>query len=192
VSAADAARRLVEDVQRLGLHSASSVVERYALAVEQAVGLDPGAGVRPPTDPDALVDATARMARAYLGLLDGLAGLADRPGRPRRDLETVPLPATRPGASARVSLWVHNGTAGPVDAVVRIGPLVSAEGGVLPTEAAGLEPTSVAVPAAGRAEMRLRVDVPGDQPTGTYFGVALSPVAGSVVLRLDVVEGAGP
>ena len=34
--------------------------------------------------------------------------------------------------------------------------------------------------------------VPGDQPTGTYFGLALSPVAGSVVLRLDVVEGAGP
>ena len=38
MNAADTARRLVEDVQRLGLYSASAVVERYAVAVEQTLG----------------------------------------------------------------------------------------------------------------------------------------------------------
>ncbi len=189
MNVADTARRLVEDVQRLGLHSASSVVERYATAVEQTLGLDPRVGATPPSDPAALVEATARMAQAYLGLLDGLGGLADRPARPGEALETVHLPATAPGASSRASLWVHNGSVDTVEAAVRPGPLVSPEGGVLPAGAANAAPASVTVAAGGRAEVELRVDVPGDQPSGTYFGLALSSGASPVALRLDVVEG---
>ena len=190
MSAADTARRLVEDVQRLGLHSASAVVERYAVAVERTLGLDPGPAVDAPPDPGALVDVSARMAQAYLGLLDGLAGLVGR--RPSEHVETVHLPPTPPGGASRASVWVHNGTPDPVEAVVRLGPLVSADGVALPTGAATVAPPSATVPAGGRAEVRLRVDVPGGQPFGSYFGLALSPAAGPVAVRLDVAEGGTP
>jgi hypothetical protein len=192
VSASDTARRLVEDVQRLGLHSASAVVERYAVAVEQTLGLDPPTDVTAPPDPGALVDVTARMAQAYLGLLDGLVGLVDRPRRPVEPLESVHVPATPPGGTGRVSLWVHNGTADPVEAVVRLGPLVSAEGVALPAGAATVAPAEVTVPPGGRAEVRLQVDVPDGHPLGTYFGLGLSPGARPVAVRLDVVEGRAP
>jgi hypothetical protein len=192
VSAGDTARRLVEDVQRLGLNSASAVVDRYAVAVEQALGLDPGADVTAPPDPGALVDAAARMAQAYLGLLDGLAGIADRRRPPTGDLEAIHLPTTLPGASSPVSVWVHNGTVEPVETPVRLGPLVSAEGTALPSGAAVAEPTSVTVPAGGRAEVVLRVDVPADQPPGRYVGLVLSPGVRPLALHLDVEDGAVP
>ena len=190
MNAADTARRLVEDVQRLGLSSASAVVERYAAAVERTLGVAPPVGADGPPDPGTLVDATARMARAYLDLLDGLAGLVGR--GPARAVETLRLPASRPGGAAEVSVWAHNGTADRVEVTVRPGPLVSAGGVALPTGAVTLTPPSVTVPARARGELRLRVDVPDGQPTGTYFGFALSTAAAPVALRLDVVEGGPP
>lgn len=190
MSAAETARRLVEDVQRLGLHSATSVVERYAVAVEQALGLDPRAGADAPPDPSALVDVSARMAQAYLGLLDGVAGLVGR--RPAGALEAVELPAAPPGGTSTATLWVHNGTVDPVEVRVRPGPLVSAHGASLPAAAVTVEPPSVTVWAGGRAAVRLHVTVPGAQPEGTYHGFALSPSAGPVALRLDVAGEVGP
>jgi hypothetical protein len=186
VSAADTARRLVEDVQRLGLSSASAVVQRYAVAVERTLGAAPPVGGDGLPDPGTLVDTTARMARAYLDLLDGLAGLVGR--GPAGTMETVDLPASRPGGTGEVPVWVHNGTADSVEVAVRPGPLVSADGVALPAAAVTVTPSSVTVPARGRAELRLRVDVPDAQPAGTYFGFALSTAAAPVALRLDVVD----
>jgi hypothetical protein len=193
VNAAEGARRLVEDVQRLGLSSASAVVDRYAVAVEEALGIGPSVGSTAAPDPGTLVEVTARMAQAYLGLLDGLAGLADAPRvRAEAGVETVRLPATPRGTSSRASLWVHNGTAEPVATAVRLGPLVSADGVTLRVGTATLESPTVEVPAGGRAEVLVRVDVPADQPPGTYFGLALAPGAGPLALRLDVQDGAAP
>ncbi len=192
MSAADTTRRLVEDVQQLGLHSASAVMGRYAQAVEEALGLDHPPRAASPPDAGTIIDDAARLAGAYLGFLDGLAGLVDRRSRPDARLETVHLPATPPGATSRVSVWVHNGTGEPVVGTVRVGPLVSAEGSELPVGAATVEPSSVTVPAGGRAEVVLRVDVPAGQRPGTYVGVGLSPGAAPVALSLDVVEEGSP
>ncbi len=192
MSAADGTRRLVEDVQRLGLHSASAVMGRYAAAAQEALGLGDGPRAAAPADPGTIVEDTARLARAYLGLLDGLAGLVDRRPRPDAQVETVRLPATRPGATGRASLWVHNGTPEDVVAVVRVGPFVSADGPTMPSGAVVAEPPAVTVPAGGRAEVTLRVDVPEGQPLGHYVGVALSPGTAPVALGLDVVEEAAP
>ena len=190
MSAADAARRLVADVQRLGLHSTSAVVDRYAVAVEQALGLDPS--VPTPSDGGLLVDAAARMAQAYLSLLDGLAGLAGAAPRATDRVEVVHLPAAPPGASTTVSVWVHNGTADPIDTEVRLGTLERAGGGALPDGALTVTPRAVAVLAGGRAEVVLRAVIPPGQPPGSYLGLALAPGAHPVALLLDVGEEAEP
>jgi hypothetical protein len=195
------ARHLVGDVQRFGLFSAATVVDRYTAMVDRAMIDDRVASVPSSVDgldPGALVDRAARMAEAYLRLLDTTALIASRAGRgeARPEMETIILPPARPASSSETSLWVHNPTsAGSRGIEVAATGLISSEGVTIPARAVRTSPQRVdqLVPSTSQ-ELRLRVDVPRDQPGGLYFGLVLiadapdDPI--SLLLKVEEVERA--
>jgi hypothetical protein len=188
-----AAQRLVADVQQFGLFSAAAVVDRYTALVDHATRQEP---VIPGQDPGdlgaaALVDGAGRLVDTGLAVLDDLISVlarAVRPGPPAVPDELV-LPAAAPGTCSEVSVWVHNPTASPVRQVrLRATSLVSTTG-VIPADAVAFSPELLSVVEPGAAgELRLRVTVPEDQPTGAYQALVLSSVDGArgIALTLTV------
>lgn len=187
---------LAADVQRFGLLSAATVVSRYAAIVDRAVGT----GVSPTTPPrrgdpgpDWLVEAGPRVAEAALRLVDEAAALtvqAMTTGSPVAP-EHLELPATTPGGSSEVSVWLHNPTPSTVVAQVYVTCLVSGDGDVLPVEAILCKPSEhVQLASTGSGEVVLRVDVPTRQPPGRYHGLVVASAAPEPIpLALQVIRG---
>lgn len=204
MTAADEADRnaleLISDVQRFGLLSATSVVDRYAGLVDRAVGARPPLdGRRGSVDPDEerLLDSVTRAADSYVRLLDAAGALVGDASPVRSAAggpERVTLPAARPGTSCATVLWVHNPTSassGPM--TVTATTMTSATGSVVPVGAVSVSPSAVEPLAAGSSsQLRLHVDVPRDQPAGRYHGLVLVSAAPEEPLSvsLDVEDGA--
>jgi hypothetical protein len=171
------ARHLVGDVQRFGLFSAASVVDRYNAMVDRAMADDGVASVPSSVDPGALVDRAARLAEAYLRLRDTTAVIASRAGRgqARPEMETIILPPAQPASSSETSLWLHNPTsAASTDIEISVTGFISPKGATIPAPVVRTSPRRIdrLDPSTSR-EIRLRVDIPPDQPAGLYFGLAL-------------------
>lgn len=188
-------RHLVGDVQRFGLLSAATVVDRYIEIVDRAMAEEPLASPRLPSearDVGRLADSAARMTEACLRVLDATATLIPAVAPPGRDI--VVLPSTRPGGSSAASLWVHNPTDSPVAAAgLQATSLVSANGLGLPADTVSFTPTRLARVEPGTSrEVRVTVQVPLGQSAGQYHGLLLSSAAPDdpVGLRVAVeVEG---
>ena len=114
--AAAGARDLVGDVQRFGLFSAATVVDRYVALVDRAITRDP---VAPPP-----ADGRRPRRRRRPGWRRPGSGCSTPPrhwlgdGAPRDPATgTLVLPPARPGQRSEASLWVHNTTSSPAPAV---------------------------------------------------------------------------
>jgi hypothetical protein len=189
MSAPDLAGRLIDQVQRFGLASATTVIDRYIAAAEAALGTDP---LELPASPgtEQLSEAAALAGNAYLALLDSAAAMARRD---RDRLARVDLPAVTAGSRSTGSLFLHNTTADAVaDARVMLGPFLGASGAM--TEAAvTIAPSSLDLAAGASGQVLVHVDVPGAQAPGDYYAVALASVAAEdpVVVRVAVLPAAG-
>jgi hypothetical protein len=198
---------LIEDVRRFGLLSADTVVDRYARLVDRAIDGETLAAPRPDgalggpegldgPDTGGLAEGTARLATAWLHLLEATARLADRAAGTATPVGRLELPPTGPGLAAEGAIWVHNTTtsATPVELVVTT--LAGPGGLVVPADAVSFAPVRVdPVPARASAEIRVYVRVPDGQGPGRYQGLILTPAAEEpVLLRLDVraAGDAGP
>lgn len=178
---------LVGVVQRFGLFSAATVVDRYVEIVDRTITRDP---LAPPSDDRGsgrLVDRAVQMADAFVRLLDTSAAQLDARGP---TTETLVLPETPAGLSAEASLWVHNTTPSPSPTVVlHVSGLVSPTGHTIPADAVSLRPQRIDPVAAGTSrEVRLRVRVPVDQPAALYHGLVVSSASPTepMTLRLAV------
>ena len=193
---AGASGDLVDVVQRFGLFSAATVVDRYSVLVDRLLAAAPPAphpDGRPPFDP--VLELAAPVGAAALRLLDSAAALLGAGTAPGSATETLVLPPTAPGGTAEAAVWVHNATPSGVPAVdLRITELVSAGGLTVPAPAVSLAPDRVDIPAAGAREVRLAVRVPAGQAPGHYHGLVLTPASPTrpLVLRLDVRGPADP
>jgi hypothetical protein len=191
------ARYLIGDVQRFGLLSAATVVDRYTGMVERAIPHD-GPGPAPAAlernDPGRLVETVARLTQAYLSFLGTVSPLeAFRPQHAggTATLERITLPVGFRGDGSATAMWVHNPTpasAARIEIVVT--DLISSTGAILPAAAISVSPPVIPLlePNASR-ELRLRVNVPDEQPAGHYHGLVLisdAPEAPVVVdLRIE-------
>jgi hypothetical protein len=195
------AQHLIGDVQRFGLLSAAAVVDRYAELIDRATRDD---SFRSPPPPAAergtgwMVDSAARIADTYLSLVDTIAELI--PNRAMADtavpnMERISLPPTRSGFDSETSLWVHNSTSSSAAAIdLHMTNLISSNGVSIPAAAVSFSPERLDVVDPGTArEVRLRVEVPADQPAGHYHGLVLTSAAPSepIALHLDVDDRAG-
>jgi hypothetical protein len=180
-------RDLVGVVQRFGLFSAASVVDRYADIVDRAIARDLApATARPRTD------LPGQLGRAWLRLLDVATDqLRDAPRSAPPD--ALVLPPTRPGLTSEASLWIHNTTSSPAPAVeLRGTALLSATGRSIPAESVSLVPDRLdLVPAGTSREVRLRVRVATGQDPGTYHGMVMTTAAPAEPMAL-ILEVRGP
>lgn len=194
----DGVRDLARDVQRFGLLSATSVVERYVDLVDQAVGkATTPAPSRPgdrPWDPllggdtSALIDSATRVAEAYLGLLDAASSMTQRDAAAAR----LVLAAVRPGATSQAPLYVHNPGSDPSGALtVTMGSLMAADGACLREPSVRCVPARVeGIAPHGSVRLDVSVHVPSDQPPGIYHGVVVSSLAPAepIGIMVEVLE----
>ncbi len=189
------ARPLVGEVQRFGLLSAATVVDRYTAIVEAAMGTGAAAPQTTPDDAAQLIDATARMAHGYLRLLSGVAELAGPLGPQSQQIDRVALPPVPAGRRTAASLWLHNPSDSPANGLtLTVGDFVGAGGSTLPARSGSVAPSMADVAAGGLAELRLSLAVPAGQPLGTYHAIALigpSP-HDPVVLSLSILPAVLP
>lgn len=196
------------DVQRFGLLSAATVVARYAQVVDRAISGDgttwlgaPPDGVVDPrglvdgaADPQWLVDDAARVAEAFLRLLDAGAALVERAqaaAAPTAE-EVLALPASAPGGTSEATLWVHGSTETAVTVALHVTPLVSGEGHLVVTPAVQCRPDRLDSLAAGAScAVGIHVAVPVGQPAGRYHGLVVASHAPEPVrVVLEVTDGA--
>lgn len=193
--AADGVRHLARDVQRFGLLSATTVVERYVDLVDRALGGPPTQPFveRPSSagadgDATALVDSVARLAETYLGLLDAATRLVG-PSPSSPGLVMTPV---EPGGRSDSALWVHNsGTELTRAVTVTMSPLVSADGACIDATSARCTPARLTgIAAGGSAQLNVAVDVPFDQRPGVYHGLVLVSLAAEepMPVALEVLE----
>lgn len=184
------ARHIVGEVQRFGLLSAASVVERYVEIVNRERGGDPLRSAR-----EALAstsewsgDGLARMLEAGLQALDGAARLVSSASS--RGTETLVLPPTEPGRDTRAPLWVHNRTSSLVASVeLQATLLVSPDESSISGRAVTFVPGEAVVVEPGAShEVLVRVNVPEGQPAGLYHGLLVGSGApdGAISLLVEV------
>jgi hypothetical protein len=182
----DTLRRLLDDVQRLGLATASAVIDRFSSMVRPlapsgatragGVGGAPG----PPLWP---------VARHWGFVAPGV-GPAAQPG-----IETVVLSPVAAGGLAGGTAWLHNTTGAAAGRLaLRCTDLVGPGAALLPGGEVALAPAEV--PEIGPGEsvaVSIEVAVPTGQPPGTYRGLVVmsDPPGGAVALHLLVFEDAG-
>jgi hypothetical protein len=186
-------------VQRFGLLSAASVVERYVDLVDRTMGGAPQTSASAPRasdrpagpfmdrDTSVLVESATGVAEAYLGLLDAAARLAE-PSTPTTGLVLDPV---QPGGWTQASLWVHNPGDEPTQGLtVTMSALVTADGASLDGASATCTPSRLdSITGRGSARLDVRVDVPHDQRPGEYHGLVLVSLAAGepISIRLEVV-----
>ena len=138
-------------------------------------------------DTSALVDSAARVAEAYLGVLEAAARLAE-PSTPSIGLVLDPI---QPGGTRQAPVWVHNPGDEPTEGLtVTMSALVTAEGASLDGDRARCTPSRLdRIAARGSAQVDVRVDVPRDQRPGMYHGLVLvSCAAGEPIsVRVEVL-----
>jgi hypothetical protein len=184
------ARHIVGEVQRFGLLSAASVVERYVEIVNRERAGDPLRSAR-----EALASTTewsgdglARMLEAGLQALDGAARLVSSASS--RGTETLVLPPTEQGRDTEASLWIHNSTSSLVASVeLHATLLVSPEESSISGRAVTFLPGEAVVVEPGTShEVLVRVRVPEGQPVGLYHGLLVGSGApdGAISLLLEV------
>jgi len=109
-------------------------------------------------------------------------------------MERISLPPTGSGFGSETSLWVHNSTSSSAAAIdLHMTNLISSNGVSIPAAAVSFSPERLDVVDPGTArEVRLRVEVPADQPAGHYHGLVLTSAAPSepIALHLDVDDRA--
>lgn len=177
------ARQLIGDVQRFGLISAATVVDRYArLADEDQAG--------PVADLDGTV---ARLAQVYVSFLRTAADMvASLPPAPPGGGERILFPSGHPGATVEAELWLHNPTPLAIAEVhMTASDLVGSQGAFLPGSAISLSPSVISRLDAGASQrLSIRVEVPDGQPAGYYHGLVVASEVPEepVAVRLQVVE----
>ena len=193
-AAASGVRDLARDVQRFGLLSASSVVDRYIDLVDRAVGGGPAAPSPHPSDRpseqagdgdmSALVASAARLAEAYLDVLEAAAQTTETSAA----TEVLTLDAGRPGEMLQSPLWVHNPGLEPSSAMtLTVGPLVASGGATLDATSVACVPGDVrSIGPRESVRLEVTVAVPSDQQPGVYHGFVVSSLAPSVPMRVTV------
>lgn len=193
-AAASGVRDLARDVQRFGLLSASSVVDRYVDLVDRAVGGWPAAPSPHPSerpseqsgdgDTNALVASAARLVEAYLDVLEAAAQTTD----PSAATEVLTLDVGRPGEMLQSPLWVHNPCLEPSGAMtLTVGPLVASGGATLDATRVACVPGDVSsIGPLESVRLEIAVEVPSDQPPGVYHGFVVSSLAPSEPMRVTV------
>jgi len=189
------AQHLIGDVQRFGLLSAAAVVDRYTEIIDRATRDDFFSPSLQPADETTagwMVDTAAQIAEASLRMVDTTSSLIANIAAPAAvpDMERVVLPVTRSGASCVTSLWVHNPTSIPEHGIhLHMTSLISSDGVRIPVTSVSFSPERLDLVDPGSArEVRLRVDVPADQPAGHYHGLVLISSAPfePIAIQLDV------
>jgi hypothetical protein len=196
-------RSLVEDVRRFGLLSADTVVDRYVRLVDRAIDGETAAagplaeilggpeGLDGP-DTGGLAEGTARLATAWLHLLEATASLADRAAATATPVARLELPPTGPGLAVQGTIWVHNTTASTAPVELAVTTLAGPAGLIVPADAVSFAPVRVdPVPARVSTEIRVRVRVPDGQGPGCYQGLILTAAAEQPVLIRLYVHAAG-
>lgn len=167
---------LIGDVQRFGFLSAATVIDRYTGMVDRAVadGHEAPAAFLPGDD-GGVVERAARLAEAYLRLVDATVALATGESEDGLTMERITLPVSRPASRVETSIWIHNPTGeGATQLHLEATELVSSAGVSIPATAVSIHPSLIArLPPATSRELRLRVDVPGEQSPGYYHGLIL-------------------
>lgn len=194
---APGARHIIDEVQRFGLLSAASVVDRYVEIINRERVGDPERHAREALSgaTEGSVGGAARVLEAGLQALDGAARLvadAVAPGT-----ETLVLPQTEPGSDSEASVWIHNCTSSLVASVeLRATVLVSAEEFTIPGDAVTFRPEDAVLVEPGTCrEVTVCVSVPEGQHHGLYRGLVVGSGApdGAITLRLAVERpGGGP
>jgi hypothetical protein len=198
VTSARGAQHLIGDVQRFGLLSAAAVVDRYTEIIDRATRDDSFRLAPPSADErgtDWMVEGASRIVEACLTLLDSTAMLiANRaiPDTAKPEIERLVMPVVRSGFSSETSVWVHNSTSSSATGIdLHLTSLTASNGVSIPVAAVSLSPERLHVVDAGTSlEVRLRVDVPADQPAGHYHGLVLISVTPLELLALHLeVDG---
>jgi hypothetical protein len=190
------AQHLIGDVQRFGLLSAAAVVDRYTEIIDRATR-DESFPLAPTSaderGADWIADNVAQMVEAFLNLIDTTATLIPNramPGTVKPEMERLSLPPVRAGFSSEASLWIHNTTSSPAATIdLHLTSLISSTGVNIPLAAVSFSPARLDVVDAGASQkIRLRVDVPADQPVGDYHGLVLISAAPlePIALHLEV------
>ena len=188
------ARHIIGEVQRFGLLSAASVVDRYVEIVNRESLGDPLQQAREALSgtSDGSVAGVARMLEAGLQALDASARVIS--DAVAAGTEALVLPATEPGRASEASVWIHNRTSSLVASVqLHATILVSAEESSIPGDAVRFRPDEAVLVEPGTCrEVMVRVSVPEGQPLGLYHGLLVGSGApdGAITLRL-AVEGQG-
>jgi hypothetical protein len=191
---AQGARHIIGEVQRFGLLSAASVVDRYVEIVNRESLGDPLRHVREALGgtSEGSVGGAARMLEAGLQALDASARLIS--DAVAAGTEALVLPPTEPGRASEASVWIHNRTSSLVASVqLHATILVSAEESSIPGDAVRFQPDeAVEVEPGTCREVAVRVSVPDGQPLGLYHGLLVGSGApdGAITLRL-AVQGPG-
>jgi hypothetical protein len=162
--------------------SAASVVDRYAMLVEKALGTDP-----------TRLGLPVEQSSSLEGVLTELSNLLASARGPSGDaVERIEFPDTPAGSSSSVTLWLHNPLPEPIAGVsVRCAGLVRADGAPGDTPAVDVSPSGVTVPGGGSACFVLEARVPEGLQPGVHLGLAVpGPVPGDPVVVALRVTGA--
>ena len=188
------ARHIIGEVQRFGLLSAASVVDRYAEIISRESLGDPLRHAREALGgtSERSVGGAAGMVEAGLRALDASARLIS--DAVAAGTEPLVLPPAEPGGASEASVWIHNRTSSLVASVqLHATILVSAEESSIPGDAVRSLPEEAVMVEPGTCrEVTVRVSVPEGQPLGLYHGLLVGSGApdGAITLRL-AVEGPG-
>jgi hypothetical protein len=189
------ARHIIGEVQRFGLLSAASVVDRYVEIINRESLGDPLRHARGALGgiSEGSVGAAARMLEAGLQALDASARLIS--DAVAAGSHPLVLPPTEPGLASEASVWIHNCTSSLVASVqLHATILVSTEESSIPRDAVRFRPDeAVRVEPGTCQEVTVRVSVPEGQPLGLYHGLLVGSGApdGAITLRLAVEGPAG-
>jgi hypothetical protein len=188
------------EVQRRGMDAAAQVIEGFLAGL---------AGQQPPPGPAATADdgqdpGFAQLRASVARALDLYADLVRRSFEGYADLVEQGLatrgvrlggagggPAEltvegRTGGRAAATVWLHNGTDRPAEAVLRLTGLSAHDGPVVPGAAACFEPALARVAPGASAPARLAVDLEGVAP-GVYRGHVLAAGLPDAALPLRLV-----
>lgn len=190
-------RRLVDDVQRLGLSSASAVADRFAALVRGVVtgdgdgsgdGVTQSGGEIPGLA--AMIDGWRSIMSGMVDMARGLANDSTSAAPPGGSIQHLELPNVAAGERVRATAHLHNTKRTPVAGItLRVSDLVATGGEVIPAAALSITPDHIAeAPAGSSHAVDISVTVSIDQPTGLYHGLLMmsEPPDGVLVLRLDV------
>lgn len=202
--------RLISDVQQLGLDTARSVADRFADLADSNLGSQ-GDSTQPwdtavstwrnlvdeATDQqtqEQLVVAAQGMTDAMLGMMraawDFFAESAAGAGSLSWGTGSADLGSAPPGGQTAGKVFIHVGRSAVPDEVrLRVGPVTSGSGDLLPDDAIEMAPSSVVDPEGGRSyPVEVRVSIPEDAVSGVYHGhlFARTVPPSAVPLRVEV------